>query len=67
MALTLRAARINKNLTQAQAGNKIGVSKDVISCWERGITFPDARQIGKILVVYGVKYDDINFLPEESD
>lgn len=64
MAITLKAARINKGLTQTQAGDAIGVSKDVISCWERGITFPDAMQIQKILVLYEVAYDDINFLPK---
>lgn len=62
MKITLKAARINKKMTQAEASSKIGVSKYTISNWERGKSFPDAQYIRKIEDTYGVQYDDIIFL-----
>lgn len=64
MQITLRAARINAGLTQREAGKAIGVTDDVVSRWERGITFPDALQIRTIEKVYGVSYNNLIFLPE---
>jgi transcriptional regulator with XRE-family HTH domain len=66
MQITLKAARANKGLTQEAAGKLIGVSACTIGNWERGDSFPDAMQILKIQSTYGVKYDDIIFLPENS-
>ena len=64
MRMSLKAARVNAKLTQAQAAEKIGVSPDVISNWERFITYPDVSQLPKIEKAYGITYDDIIFLPE---
>ncbi len=64
MKVTLKAARVNAGFTQAEAANAIGVSPDVISNWERYITFPDVSQLPKIEKAYHVKYDDIIFLPD---
>lgn len=64
MRVTLKAARVNAGLTQAEAAKAMGVSPDMVSNWERYITFPDVSQLPKIESVYGVKYDDIIFLPE---
>lgn len=62
MAMTLKAIRINLGLSQEEASKKIGVGSDTLSNYERGITFPDIPILKKIEEVYGVKYDDINFL-----
>lgn len=62
MGITLKAARVNNNLTQKQAADKIGVSKDTVGNWEKGKTFPSADFIKKIEVVYNVRYDDLIFL-----
>jgi len=64
MSITLKAARVNCGLTQEEAGKLIGVSQYTISNWEANKTFPDAMQILKIQDVYGVKYDDLLFLPQ---
>ena len=63
LELTLKAARINKGLTQEEAGKKIGVSADVISNWERQISFPDVIQLKAIEKVYRVDYQHLIFLP----
>ena len=67
MAITLKAARVNAGLTQIQAGEKIGVSNDVISNWERGLSFPNALQIQKIEEVYGTLYNDIVFIVPQNN
>ncbi len=59
--LTLKAARVNAGLTQEEAGQLIGKSKDVISNWERGISYPDAIDIKKIEKAYNVTYNNLIF------
>lgn len=62
MPLTLKAIRVNKGLSQEEASKLIGISKDTLCNYERGITFPDVPTLKKIEEVYETKYDDINFL-----
>ena len=66
MQITLKAARMNKQLTQRDAAAKIGVTRDTIGNWERGKSFPDAMQIKRIEEVYNVRYDDLIFLPNKT-
>ena len=65
MKITLKAARINKGLTQHEAGEIIGVSRDTISKWERNECVPNIKYISAIERAYGVKYDNLIFLPCE--
>lgn len=66
MQITLKAARMNKQLTQRDAAAKIGVTRDTIGNWERGKSFPDAMQIKRIEEVYNVRFDDLIFLPNKT-
>lgn len=63
MQLTLKAARKNKNLNQEEAAKLIGISVDTLHNYENQKTFPDVPIIKKIEDAYGVKYEDIIFLP----
>ena len=63
MAMTLKAARVNRKLGQAEAAKQIGVSLSTLSNWERGVCFPSVKYITRITEVYNVKYDDLIFLP----
>ena len=63
MKITLKAARVNKNLTQPEAAEKLGIAVDTLVQWEKGRTFPDAPMIDKMTGLYGVTYDELNFLP----
>ena len=65
LGITLKAARVNKGLTQEEAGKQIGVSADVISNWERYISFPDVLQLKAIERVYGIDYQHLIFLPTQ--
>jgi transcriptional regulator with XRE-family HTH domain len=62
MKVTLRAARINKSLTQKEAANELGISKDTLAAYEKGKSFPDVRMIEKIEKLYNVTYNNILFL-----
>ena len=65
MKITLRAARINKGLTQKEAAKKIGISPDTLANYEKGASFTDIPVIMNIEKVYEVKYADIIFLPAD--
>ena len=60
--MTLKALRVNLNLTQEVAAEKIGVTQKTLSNWENGVTYPNQKQIENICTVYETSYDCINFL-----
>ena len=64
MGITLKAARVNCNLTQKQAAEAMGIAPGTLSRYERGVSFPDVQRIGQMEALYGVKYDDLIFLPQ---
>ena len=64
MQISLKAARMNANLTQREAAERLGISRETLSGWETGKRFPDVAQIKKIECVYSVSYDEISFLPK---
>ena len=61
--ITLKAARVNKGLTQKDVAEigKIGLS--TIGAWERGQAEPDHLQLLGLASLYGVDVDDL-LLPE---
>lgn len=67
MAITLKAARINLGLKQKEAAQKLGISVDTLSNYERGKSFPDVITIQRIEQIYGHPYSDIIFLPQITD
>ena len=66
MAITLKAARVNKNLTQAEAAKLLGISKDSLWNYENGRSFPDVRVVKKMEEVYELSYDNLIFLPNNN-
>ena len=66
MAITLKAARVNRGYTQDAAAKIIGVTVDTISNWERGKSFPNVPQLKKIEEAYGVTYNELIFLPNNN-
>ena len=63
MAITLKALRVNAGLDQKTAAERLEITPETLSSWERGKRFPNVPQITKIEELYSVKYSDINFLP----
>lgn len=66
MSITLKAARVNKGLTQEQAAKMLGIHINTLQKYEKGVNFPDVPLIRKIEELYGVSYNDINFFSPEK-
>lgn len=66
MAITLKAARVNKGYNQIAAAKLLGISVDTLRNYENYKSFPDIQVLKKIEKVYNVEYSDINFLPENN-
>lgn len=64
--LTIKAARVNANLTQEELAKRVGVSKDTVGKWERGTSFPSVLKIPLIEKACNIKYEDIIFLPNNN-
>lgn len=69
MAISLKAARVNAGLTQAETieayNRRTGKSlaQSTLINWERGRTFPTVTQFKMLCELYGVGMNDI-FVPE---
>ena len=55
----LRRLRLEKNLTQEQLANILGVSVQSVSRWECGNTLPDVMLLPEIARLYGITVDDL--------
>lgn len=62
--VTLRAARVNRGMKQADAARSIGVSSRTIYNWEIGNRFPPADKLLSLCDLYGVPMDNI-FIPRK--
>ncbi len=60
--ITLKAARVNKGLTQEKAAKLIGISVFTLINYEAGKSYPDVTIIKMIEKVYGIPYHKLNFL-----
>ena len=64
--ISIKAARVNAGLSQKEAADRLGVSNKTMGNWENGITYPPADKISEICELYGLSYDNLNFLPTDS-
>lgn len=60
--MTLKALRVNQDLKQSEASEKLGITEDTLRRWENAETFPNVKQIKAIEKLYKTSYDEINFL-----
>ena len=63
--ITLAAARVNAQMTQAEAAEKMGVSKQSIINWEKGRISPRIPEVKMLCEIYNIPQDNI-FLPMHS-
>ena len=54
MKISLKAARVNADLTQQEAADKLGVSKHTIVNWERGRTKPKKHTLMVLSMLYNI-------------
>lgn len=62
MKISLKAARVNRNLKIDEAARMLGVSAVTLINYEDGTTFPNVPMIYKIEDVYKINFADIDFL-----
>jgi len=65
MTVTLRAARVNADLTQDDVATELKVDRATISRWEKGRGMPTLVQLKKMLKMYGLGFEDLRI--EEND
>jgi DNA-binding XRE family transcriptional regulator len=63
MKITLKALRVNRDLTQEQAASALNITARTLQNWEDYKTFPNGPQLVRICDLYGCELKDI-FLPE---
>ena len=66
LKISLKAARVNADLSQKAVAKSLNVSNKTVHSWESGETLPSAKHIDALCLLYKVSYDDINFLPNNS-
>lgn len=55
----LKAVRAEKNISQKDAADKIGVSRQTLSNWETGKTYPDIASLISLSDLYRVSLDSL--------
>lgn len=64
MKITLKALRVNADMTQETASKALSITVRTLQNWENYDTFPTAQQLLKICDIYNCEIGDI-FLPAE--
>lgn len=59
MAIQLKAARVNANLTQEDVAKRMGVSKNTIVNYESYKSKPSVERAKMLANMYGMSVDDI--------
>lgn len=57
--MSFLSARKESGLSQAAAGEKLGVAAAAVCQWETGKTYPDPRRLPEIAKLYGCTVDDL--------
>lgn len=60
MKVSIKALRVNADLSQLEAAEKLNVAPRTLQNWENNITFPTATQLVNICEVYGCTLNDIS-------
>lgn len=65
MAITLKSARVNANLTQAQVSEATGIAENTLTNYELYRTKPSIERAIMLAKLYGCELDDIKWSNEE--
>lgn len=61
MKINLKAARVNKGLTQKQAAKLLDVHPDSVRRWESGRTSPKSNILKQLSKIYDIDLNDLIF------
>ena len=65
IARNIRQQRIQHNLTQTQLAEKLGVTRQTVSSWERGNSFPSLDMLERLAAVLGTDLDQFLYPAEK--
>lgn len=65
LKISLKAARVNKGLSQKEAAEAIHVDRGTIIRWENGKSYPDGLKLIELCRLYEIPLDNI-FLKQQS-
>ena len=63
--ISLKAARVNAEMTQEVAADKAGIARQTLVNYETGKTAPDIKTLRRLAELYGVDMNHISFFNEE--
>lgn len=61
MPITLKAARVNANMTQVQVAKALKISRNTVANYEAYRTKPDIETSARLAELYNLSVDDIIF------
>ena len=61
----IKSLRLSRSMTQEQLAQKLGVSAQAVSKWERGTNMPDILILRDLAVIFGVTIDDLFAMTDE--
>ena len=64
MAITLKAARVNAEMTQTEAAKALGISKNTLLNYEKYKTIPDIEKSKQMAKLYGCTVNDLIFFKQ---
>ncbi len=59
--ISLKAARVNANLTQKEASKELGISQNTLINYENGDTIPTWDIVDRMVSLYGIPADYLFF------
>ena len=66
IAKVIRQARIDRNMTQMNLADAMGVSYQAVSNWERGNSMPDISKLEQLCSVLGITVNDLLGIEEPA-
>ena len=66
IAKRIKAARIDKNMTQLQLADLMGVSYQAVSNWERGNSMPDISKLADLCSALGLTVNELLGMEEKT-
>ena len=61
MRISLKAARVNKGLTQKDVAKALNVTKKTVGSWENKKSMPNVDKIDALCTLLGINYDSIQW------
>ncbi|MCL1999078.1 MAG: helix-turn-helix domain-containing protein [Turicibacter sp.] len=65
--LKISTLRKERNMTQVELADKIGVTYQAVSSWERGLTMPDISKLPDVSQVLEISIDELLGNPKQAD